>query len=597
MSDAMKPLRGYPPFLDLLASLQRPFFGVLAGALFTAVVQSSAATMGIAIALASEGFLSLGSGITLALGANIGTCATALLAAIGKPTAAVRAAVVHLTFNVLGTAILAAGDLVARWPRCRISPAAPELWGLARASDRGASPARQCQYALQRRQHAAVPPVHTAGSRALPSGWSRTSQCRCEGRIERASSTMPLLAVPSLALQQVRRETARLGELVQQMLEEFSAAVRDRDMEHITQAIARRADGVGALQAAILRYLGLLRQGELSHREPRGAGADGSGDPLRESGPAGGDEPGGHRETGRTPAGSRPRRRRCCTDSTRSARSRRWCRRCGPSARQMWQAARRGLDARAGRRSGAGPAERQATSAASRGARLPRAGPTADVDRGRARRVYDPAARGSAQAVLASGAEVRAAPGRRVVATARQGHMTQLGSRGVGPARLSRRGGPQRPCAQGPGEARQVLWSDSRIRALCARLSMSGDDCERRSHSQGRTSASTHPVLRASVPDQQVETGTAMAARSTLQRSERLVSPSRLSVLCWAFSAPFMPATASASRGVGWALAAGRTWNQSSARNRAAYRGWIVPSWRSSWGFVRGARVARGMLA
>jgi phosphate:Na+ symporter len=70
MSDAMKPLRGYPPFLELLASLQRPLFGVLAGALFTAVVQSSAATMGIAIALASEGFLSLGGGITLALGAT-----------------------------------------------------------------------------------------------------------------------------------------------------------------------------------------------------------------------------------------------------------------------------------------------------------------------------------------------------------------------------------------------------------------------------------------------------------------------------------------------------------------------------------------------
>jgi Na+/phosphate symporter len=66
----------------------------------------------------------------------------------------------------------------------------------------------------------------------------------------------------------VRRETARLGELVQRMLEEFSAAVRDRDLEHIT-AIARRADDVAVLQAAILRYLGVLRQGELSHRESR----------------------------------------------------------------------------------------------------------------------------------------------------------------------------------------------------------------------------------------------------------------------------------------------------------------------------------------
>ncbi len=105
MSDAMAPLRTYEPFISLLEQMKNPLLGILAGALFTALVQSSAATVGISIALASEGLLSLPAGIALALGANIGTCMTALLASLGKPTEAVRASIVHVLFNVLGVVI------------------------------------------------------------------------------------------------------------------------------------------------------------------------------------------------------------------------------------------------------------------------------------------------------------------------------------------------------------------------------------------------------------------------------------------------------------------------------------------------------------
>ncbi|MDH4041550.1 MAG: Na/Pi symporter, partial [Gammaproteobacteria bacterium] len=105
MSEGMNPLRSYEPFTNILQEMARPLLGILAGALFTGLVQSSAATVGIAIALASEGLLSLPAGIALALGANIGTCVTALLAAMGKPTEAVRAAVVHISFNVLGVLV------------------------------------------------------------------------------------------------------------------------------------------------------------------------------------------------------------------------------------------------------------------------------------------------------------------------------------------------------------------------------------------------------------------------------------------------------------------------------------------------------------
>ena len=80
-----------------MQNVSNPVIGILVAALFTALVQSSSATMGVVIAMALQGLISLEAGIALALGANIGTCATAGLAAIGKPREAVRVAVAHVS--------------------------------------------------------------------------------------------------------------------------------------------------------------------------------------------------------------------------------------------------------------------------------------------------------------------------------------------------------------------------------------------------------------------------------------------------------------------------------------------------------------------
>ena len=82
MSDTMKPLRSNPTFNSILVSFENPFMGILAGAVFTALVQSSSATTGIVITLASGGSITLEAGIPLIFGANIGTCVTALLAGL-----------------------------------------------------------------------------------------------------------------------------------------------------------------------------------------------------------------------------------------------------------------------------------------------------------------------------------------------------------------------------------------------------------------------------------------------------------------------------------------------------------------------------------
>lgn len=105
MSEGMEPLKTYQPFLDLMTEMQNPFLGILVGLAFTALVQSSSATIAIVIVMASNGFLTLPAGIALSLGADIGTTVTAMLAAIGKSREALRTAMIHVQFNVLGVLI------------------------------------------------------------------------------------------------------------------------------------------------------------------------------------------------------------------------------------------------------------------------------------------------------------------------------------------------------------------------------------------------------------------------------------------------------------------------------------------------------------
>ncbi|MCO8146036.1 Na/Pi cotransporter family protein [Rhodovulum tesquicola] len=105
MKTAMAPLRDVPAFLDLLATLDNLVLAALAGAMLTALLQSSSISTGLAIVLTGQGLVGLETAIAIALGANVGTCMTALLASIGQPREAVRAAMVHVIFNVAGVVL------------------------------------------------------------------------------------------------------------------------------------------------------------------------------------------------------------------------------------------------------------------------------------------------------------------------------------------------------------------------------------------------------------------------------------------------------------------------------------------------------------
>lgn len=105
MSDSMVPLRESAAFVDLMTKFSNPLLGILAGAVFTAIIQSSSASVGILQALAVSGVIGLDHAVFVLFGQNIGTCITAVLASMGTSRNAKRATVIHLIFNIFGTVL------------------------------------------------------------------------------------------------------------------------------------------------------------------------------------------------------------------------------------------------------------------------------------------------------------------------------------------------------------------------------------------------------------------------------------------------------------------------------------------------------------
>ena len=105
MGDAMVPLRESEAFISLMTRFSNPALGILAGMIFTAIIQSSSASVGILQTLAIGGLIGLDSAVYVLFGQNIGTCITAVLASIGTGRNAKRTTIIHLSFNIIGTAI------------------------------------------------------------------------------------------------------------------------------------------------------------------------------------------------------------------------------------------------------------------------------------------------------------------------------------------------------------------------------------------------------------------------------------------------------------------------------------------------------------
>ena len=267
MSDAMAPLRTFPLFIDLIASLSNPLLAILVGATFTAVIQSSAATTSIVIVLAGQGLMSLETAIAVALGANIGTCATAGLAVIGKSREAVRTALVHVLFNVAGVLVWVAfiphlADLARL-----VSPSAA---GVADAVRGTAETPRQIANA-----HTIFNVVNTFLFIGFTTQIARFVEWAIPDRPLSEDALLPakfldpsLLSTPAIALDNARFEIGRLGAYVHQTLAKaYPAAVAHslRDIEEIE----RMDKAVDDLHREILAYLGNLSRADLSQSQGR----------------------------------------------------------------------------------------------------------------------------------------------------------------------------------------------------------------------------------------------------------------------------------------------------------------------------------------
>ena len=112
MSAAMAPLREFPAFIHLMSTLSNPLLGILFGALFTALIQSSSASVGILQTLAAGGVIPFSGAVFVLFGQNIGTCITAVLASLGTSRNAKRTTCIHLLFNMIGTVIFTAAVLI-----------------------------------------------------------------------------------------------------------------------------------------------------------------------------------------------------------------------------------------------------------------------------------------------------------------------------------------------------------------------------------------------------------------------------------------------------------------------------------------------------
>jgi len=265
MGDAMNPLRTYQPFIDLMGRMENPLLGILVGAVFTGLVQSSAATTGIAIVMAAGGLITLPAGIALAFGANIGTCVTALLAAIGKPVDAVRAAVVHILFNVAGVLVWILfipqlADFVIA-----ISPVSPNLAGKARMA------------AEVPRQIANAHTVFNVANTLLFLGFTTTFARLVERLVPEKPAVekiivrpkyldSEMLAIPSMALERVRFEIGHMGEVISEMLVRLEEGFLQRD-RHKLEEVTMMDDKVDILNEAILEYLSEIRQQTLTDRQ------------------------------------------------------------------------------------------------------------------------------------------------------------------------------------------------------------------------------------------------------------------------------------------------------------------------------------------
>ncbi|MBF0274616.1 MAG: Na/Pi cotransporter family protein [Nitrospinae bacterium] len=265
MDSSTYPLRKYQPFIDLMLQMDTPIWGILAGALFTAIIQSSSASIALVIVLAGQGLITLEGGIAVTLGANIGTCVTALLSTIGRPKVALQTALIHVFFNVFGVLIWVwfIGELSAlvKW----ISPVVTELNGLEKIT---AEAPRQIANA-----HTIFNVANTLFFIWFADYFAKLAKSIAPDKPEKKPDKVKpefldtvMLENPELALDRVRLELGNVGKKTLVMMQQALPAVTTGSSEDLLK-LAKLDDDVDILHTEIINYLALLSKIELEAKQ------------------------------------------------------------------------------------------------------------------------------------------------------------------------------------------------------------------------------------------------------------------------------------------------------------------------------------------
>ncbi len=253
MSAGVKPLRSDPLVVGWLLDLGRtPILGISVGAVFTAIVQSSSATTGLVIAMASEKLVDLPTAISLIIGANIGTCITVLLASIGATLTSKRAALSHILFNVVGAALF----FVIFMPFVSlVSLTAADL------------PRQIANAHLIFNVSAALLMLPFVGvmifvvKTVLPG-----KEIRIDGGIKFLDERT--LATPAIAISQAEKEVERMGRMALSALDDSIKSFKSNDLR-LVKVVEKREDAVDELDNAIEAFLVKITRRELSKRHAK----------------------------------------------------------------------------------------------------------------------------------------------------------------------------------------------------------------------------------------------------------------------------------------------------------------------------------------
>ncbi len=257
MSAGVKPLRSDPAMVELLSVLGTPpIYGITAGAVFTAIIQSSSATTGLVISMASEQLLDLPSAIALIIGANVGTCVTVLLASIGSTLSSRRAALSHVLFNLLGAGLffLVFGPFVSV-----IALTSSDL------------PRQIANAHLVFNLSASLVMLPFVGAlvfavkKLLPG-----KEIRVDGGIKYLDKRT--LNAPAVALGQAEKEVERMAQIALSALDDAISAFSKRDLV-LVKVVEKKEDTVDELDNAIEAFLVKITRRELSKKQSKRAAA------------------------------------------------------------------------------------------------------------------------------------------------------------------------------------------------------------------------------------------------------------------------------------------------------------------------------------